>query len=118
MLRCLGVRPRTTIEAYIHEQPAFLRRVFAEIPALVATVWPALPPRPAAVVLINSGTSGHALMAVHALVARRLACPVFVCGPLAFISEAPIGTGAGTMAVVLSQSGASRTTTDVARTCR
>lgn len=112
------MRPRTTIEAYIHDQPAVLRRVFSEVPALVATVWPALPPQPAAVVLIGSGTSGHALMAVRALVARRWACPVFVSGPLAFISEAPIVAGAGAMAVVLSQSGASRTTVDAVGVAR
>ena len=118
MLRCLGVRPRTTIEAYIHEQPAVLRRIFAEVPPRVAELLPALPPRAASVVLIGSGTSGHALMAVRALVARRFACPVFVCGPLAFISEPPVGAGADAVAIVLSQSGASRTTVEAVGVAR
>lgn len=118
MLRFFGVRPRTTIEAYIHEQPAVLRRVFAEVPALVATVQPELPARPGAVVLIGSGTSGHALMAVRALIARRLACPVFVCGPLAFIAQAPVSATAGALAIVLSQSGASRTTVEAVGVAR
>jgi fructoselysine-6-P-deglycase FrlB-like protein len=118
MLRCLGVRPRTTIEAYIHDQPAVLRSVFAEVPALVATVSPGLPRRPTAVLLIGSGTSRHALMAVRALVARRFACPVLVCGPLAFVSEAPPGAGERAVAIVLSQSGASRTTVEAVGVAR
>ena len=118
VLRCPGVRPRTTIEAYIHDQPAVLRRVFADVPALVASVSPALPPRPTAAVLIGSGTSGHAAMAVRAVVARRLACPAFVCGPLAFISEAPVATGVGAVAIVMSQSGASRTTVEAVGVAR
>jgi fructoselysine-6-P-deglycase FrlB-like protein len=118
VLRCLGVRPRTTIEAYIHDQPAVLRRVFAEVPALVAAVQPELPARPDAVVLIGSGTSGHALMAVRALIARRLACPVFVCGPLTFIAEAPLSAITASLAIVLSQSGASRTTVEAVGVAR
>ena len=116
MLRFVGVRPGTTIEAYIHEQPAALRRIFDEVPALVAAVQPELPARPSAVVLIGSGTSGHALMAVRALIARRLACPVFVCGPLAFLAEAMVSEGG--LAIVLSQSGASRTTVEAVGVAR
>jgi glucoselysine-6-phosphate deglycase len=112
MLRCVAVRPRTPIEEYIHEQPVVLRRVFADVPPVVAAVWPTLPPRPAAVTLIGSGTSGHALMAVRALIARRFACPVLVCGPLGFASESPVDAGEGTIAIVMSQSGASRTTVE------
>lgn len=118
MLRCLGVRPGTTIEAYIHEQPAVLRRIFDEVPALVAAVQPELPAPPGAVVLIGSGTSGHALMAVRTLIGRRLACPVFVCGPLAFIAEATVSDGASSLAIVLSQSGASRTTVEAVGVAR
>ncbi len=112
------MRPRTTIEAYIHDQPDVLRRVFAQVPALVAAVLPALPPEPSAVVLIGSGTSGHALTAVRALVARRLGCPGFVCGPAAVIAEAPVSAGEGALAVVLSQSGASRTSVDAVSVAR
>src|SRR5687767_3858570 len=118
MLRFPGVRPRTTVEAYIHEQPAVLRRIFDDVPALVAAVQPELPARPGGVVLIGSGTSGHALMAVRALIARRLACPVFVCGPLAFIAEAPMSAAADSLAIVLSQSGASRTTVEAVGVAR
>jgi fructoselysine-6-P-deglycase FrlB-like protein len=57
-------------------------------------------------------------MAVRALLAHRFACPVFVCGPLAFIADAPIGAGAGAVAVVLSQSGASRTAVEAVGVAR
>jgi fructoselysine-6-P-deglycase FrlB-like protein len=113
-----GVRPRTTVEAYIHEQPTVLRHVFAEVPAVVAAVQAELPAHPGAIVLIGSGTSGHALVAVRALLARRLACPVFVCGPLAFLTEAPLSATTEALAIVLSQSGASRTTVEAVEVAR
>jgi fructoselysine-6-P-deglycase FrlB-like protein len=102
------------IGGYIREQPIVIRRVFAEVPAQVEALAAGLPGRPRAVALVGSGTSRHALVAVEAYLARRLGCPAMVIGPMAFMAEPPAWATEGSLAVLLSQSGASTTTVEAA----
>jgi glucoselysine-6-phosphate deglycase len=100
------------IAGYIREQPEIIRRVFASVPAQMSHVARDLPARPHALVLIGSGTSRHALIATEELFARRLECPTLVTSPSAFMARPPAWAAPGSLALLLSQSGASTTTID------
>jgi fructoselysine-6-P-deglycase FrlB-like protein len=106
------------IDDHIREQPAVLRRVFADVPDTLTALLPALPARISSLTLVGSGTSRHALMAAERLLGRRFGCPVSVSGPLAFLAGAAARPGGTSVALLLSQSGASTTTIDAVAAAR
>lgn len=104
------------VRTYILEQPDALRAVFLEIPERVRPIAKGLVSSPPSrVILVGSGTSRHALMAVHPGLERALPCTVTVCGPLEFLRQR---RQANDCVVVLSQSGSSTTSVEVLRQVR
>ena len=96
------------IQTYIQEQPAVLRRVLEEVPRAVGKMpgfrgadW---------IHLVGSGTSRNALLAASLLFVKTTRCPVQVRGPLSFMNEVKEVEKATSVAILLSQTGASTTT--------
>ena len=99
------------VASFIREQPA-------TAPATYRAVREALARRPlsggAETALVGSGSSLHALTAMAPSFAAATGRPVRLAGPVGFAAELAAGGPAPQLTIVLSQSGASRTTIDAA----
>ncbi|BBK32601.1 hypothetical protein STHU_32350 [Allostella humosa] len=99
---------------YIREQPAVVAATLSAARAEL-TSWS---PTARGVVLVGSGSSMNAILATAPSFAAAGRGPVLARNPTAFIAEAATLAGWAGLAVILSQSGASRTTIAAAEAAR
>jgi len=95
------------ILTYIQEQPKVLERVFEEAPRGLAGVSPIS--SAGTVYLVGSGTSMNALVAVEPSLAGIGIRRVHIRGPMAFLADPNLQKGPSSLAIILSQTGASTT---------
>jgi len=93
------------IKTFIYEQPQVIDTVLRTIPAHLPQITPA-----DTIYLVGSGSSLNALSAVEPLMSRLLAARIRINGPLAFMGGNLQKPGANCLAIIVSQSGASKTT--------
>lgn len=103
------------IKTFIYEQPQVIETVLQAVSTGLPRIEPA-----DSIYLVGSGTSLNALTAVHPLLSRLASSRIYISGPLAFMAGVSQKPGLNCCAVILSQSGASRTTiaaVEYARRC-
>ncbi len=93
------------IKTFIYEQPQVVDTVLQTIPEVLPEIAPA-----DTIYLVGSGTSLNALTAAKPLIQMLLAARIRINGPLAFMSGTVEKPDGNCLAVILSQSGASKTT--------
>lgn len=98
----------STVRAYIHEQPAALRRALAPLEPEVLDSLLALAPE--RVLLVGSGTSSFAARVIRGRAARLLGVPVEVALPTDVLHYLPDAIDERTLVVAVSQSGRSTAT--------